>query len=330
MNLEPTHTSEYAHSQSSFSAVFLTTSSSRLLREAKQQAEIESQLREACNEEPLSFDKIQAIVEQHPEAIKATNEDGECPLHIVCRKGGGGVDGAFEVLEYLHHAWPLGLRARTTTNHQIPLHSACFGSNSNVNLEMIQFLVQQWRDSIKAQDARKRLALHLACFRGASLEVIQYLVAVYPHALQEKDIGGSLPVHLACDNGAPLEVVKWLVEQWPESTKVANAYGSLALHRACFSGAPPEVTQYLVQQCPESVKCTTNDGDLPLHLASGSGAPLEVVECLVNEWPSSVEQKDNEGKTPLDMAKQPFTFYKRSPQVVTYLETHLETVVMSC
>jgi serine/threonine protein kinase len=285
---------------------------SKKKREAKKHAEIESQLRDACSEEPPSLAKIKAIAEQYPEAVKANDEDGERPLHIVCWKGG-----SLEVVEYLHHAWPWGLRAKTN-REWIPLHFACFG---NAKLEVIQYLVQSWRDSIKAQDNRERLPLHLACFRGASLEVIQYLVEVFPHALKLKDNGGSLPVHLACDNKAPLEVVKWLVDQWPESLCEVNNYGSIALHRACFSGAPPEVIHYLVQQWPESIKRTTNDGDLPLHLACGSGAPMEIVECLVKEWPSSVEQKDNEGKTPVDMAKQPFTFYKPSPQVVTYLES---------
>lgn len=299
----------------------------------KRAAAIESQLMDACSQEPPSLARIKAIVDQHPDAMKVKNEDGEGPLHIVCHKGG-----SLEVVEYLCRAFPLALRARTTNQEWIPLHSACLGGGGGKNnnakqLEVIQFLVEQWTDSIRAQDARGRLALHLACFRGASLDVIQYLVAVYPGALKVQDSGGSLPVHLACDNKrARLEVVQWLVEQWPESLKVANTYGSLALHRACFSGAPPEVIQYLVEQCPESVKSKTNDGDLPLHLASGSGAPMEVVECLVSEWPSSVEQTNKEGKTPVDMAKQPFTFYKRSPQVVTYLETvaYVEGVEMSC
>jgi ankyrin repeat protein len=301
-------------------------------------AAMESQMMDACNQEPPSLANIKAIVDQqHPTTVEAimkvTNEDGECPLHIVCHK-----DGSLEVVEYLHRAFPLAVRARTTTVQEwIPLHSAC-DLGKNAKLDVIQFLVERWTDSIRAHDARGRLALHLACFRGASLDVIQYLVEAYPGALKVPDSGGSLPLHLACDNKtAPsLEVVQWLVEQWPESLSVANAYGSLALHRACFSGTgaqqSPDVIEYLVEQCPESVKSKTNDGDLPLHLASGSGAPMEVVECLVSEWPSSVEEANKEGKTPVDMAKQPFTFYKRLPHVVTYLETvaYVESVEMSC
>lgn len=286
---------------------------SKKRKEAKKQAEIVSQLWEVCGgDEPPSLIKIKALAEQYPDVIKAKNEDGERPIHLVCSKGG-----SVDVVDYLHHAWPWGLRAKTN-REWIPLHSACFG---NAKLDVIQYLVRHWRDSIKAQDYRQRLPLHLACFRGAALEVMQYLVGMYGEAVKKKDNGGSLPLHLACDNKAPLEVVRWLVEQWPESVKEINTYGSLALHRACFSGAPPDVIAYLVRQWPDSVKSKTNDGDFPLHLASGSGAPMEVVQCLVEQWPAAVEQRDNEGKTPLDMAKQPFTFYKPLPEVVMYLES---------
>lgn len=304
--IHPTPTSTHTHTISGLS-VF----ASRKKREEKKQSGIEEAVRQACSEEPPQLAKIRPLVAQYPASLKSKDDDGERPLHLACWKGA-----SLEVVQFLVNSWPYGVRSKT--NRQwLPLHYACFGKAS---LDVIQFLVKQWPESVQQYDNRNRLPLHLACFSGASLVTIQYLVKQWPDSIQQQDNGGSLALHLACDNKAPLPVVQWLVVQWPQSVKTENNYASLPLHRACFSLAPYDVVHYLVQEYPEACQGKTKDGDLPLHLCAGSGAPLQIVQCVARQYPPGVSTENNEHKTPLDMAKQPFTFYKPTPQVVSWLE----------
>jgi ankyrin repeat protein len=154
-----------------------------------------------------------------------------------------------------------------------------------------------------------RIPLYAACrdFENGTegpLEVVQYLVEQWPQSVKTADFYGDLPLHYACNGKVPLEVIRNLFEQWPESVKTAGNSGNLPLHCACETEAPLEVIQWLVEQWPESIKTANNEGELPLHKAcsNAEGASLAVVQCLVQQWPESVEHRNSEGETPLAIA----------------------------
>jgi ankyrin repeat protein len=174
-------------------------------------------------------------------------------------------------IRQLVNANPSAVRFRFGELKEIPLYAACRAVKNGggpQQLALVQYLVEQWLESVKTVNSH-----------------------------------GDLPLHVACCSKAPLEVIQFLVEQWPQSVKTVNNNGSLPLHLArCFKTTPPAaVVQYLVEQWPESVKTTTNYRYLPLHTACAYSAPLEVVQCLVQQWPESVKHRNYHGETPLDM-----------------------------
>jgi ankyrin repeat protein len=100
-------------------------------------------------------------------------------------------------------AWPDGT---------IPLHDAA-ARRQDANL--VQFLVEQWPESVQMADAQGRLALHHASSSGshAELDTFQFLVLQYPGAVCVKDDKGRIPLHHALQRKKPLDVIEFLVGQ---------------------------------------------------------------------------------------------------------------------
>jgi hypothetical protein len=160
--------------------------------------------------------------------IKAAGSDGDFPLHVACTDRPQSID----TIRSLVTACPEAIKA-ANLDVFLPLHVACA---NNAPLEVIQFLVEQWPESVmisaKKSKSDRDLPLHIACQNTAALEVVQYLVEQWPEAVTAAGCGGWLPLHDACARKAPLEVVQYLVEQWPGSIKAAYSNGRLPLHRA--------------------------------------------------------------------------------------------------
>ena len=79
---------------------------------------------------------------------------------------------------------------------------------------MIQCLLPQWPNSLKAKDANGNLALHLACCYQAPLNVIEYLAKQWPYSKRVLNSYGMTPLDCAkrptTGKGAQADVVKWL------------------------------------------------------------------------------------------------------------------------
>jgi hypothetical protein len=149
------------------------------------------------------------------------------------------------------------------------LHGAC--TDQPQSIDTIRSLVTDCPEAIKAANSDGLLPLYVACANNAPLEVIQFLVEQWPESVmisaKKSKSDRDLPLHIACQNTAALEVVQYLVEQWPEAVTAAGCGGWLPLHDACARKAPLEVVQYLVEQWPGSIKAAYSNGRLPLHRA---------------------------------------------------------------
>ena len=104
------------------------------------------------------------------------------------------------------------------------------------SMDRIRRLVNGDPDAVKSLKNDKTL-LHAACRafdnRGGSLEVIQYLVEQWPESVKAfTSIKRYLPLHYVCKYQAPLAVIQYLVEQWPESVKHGNTDGETPLNIA--------------------------------------------------------------------------------------------------
>jgi ankyrin repeat protein len=259
-----------------------------------------SELYEECESHSPSMDRIRQLVNDNPDAVKLRTDYAtgrEIPLHAACRAFEDG-GGSLEVVQYLIQQWPESVKTVDKAGY-LPLHYACRNKSP---LEILQYLVEQWPESVRAVNNKGYLTLHFACANKA-LAAVQYLVEQWPVSVKAVDKSGYLPLHSACANMAPLELVQYLVEQRPESVKTATYNsGAIPLHYACSREATLEVVQYLIEQWPVSVKAVDKGGYLPLHDACRNKAPLAVVQYLVGQWPESVTHRNSLGETPLNCA----------------------------
>ncbi len=113
----------------------------------------------------------------------------------------------------------------------------------------------------------------MECIGNASLEFVQYLVEQYPDSVKVKDDEGLLPLHHACFTKTSLEVIRYLVEQCPDSIKGKICTGIIPLH--CALEASLEVVQFLVRTYPESIKEPDNYEETPLALFARSKNKLK-------------------------------------------------------
>jgi hypothetical protein len=85
----------------------------------------------------------------------------------------------------------------------------------DVSLEVIQYWVKQWPESIRTTNNGGILPLHIACENTTSLEVIQCLVGLWPESVEHsRDNDGDTPSDVANQQDDYDLVINWLDLQW--------------------------------------------------------------------------------------------------------------------
>jgi len=265
-------------------------------------------LHAACRKNaPISV--IQTLLTAWPDAVwmwsssfeHQRSDEGTLPLHEACRSAK-----SLATIQLLLKASPNMIRQGRYSRKEgilYPLHIAL--RNFAVSVDVIQYLVEQWPESLQVRldndDETGKLAMHYACEKGLSCSVIRFLVEQWPAAVREKS-ELSLPLHYACRQArSSSDTIAYLIDAWPDSIKVLDGHSRLPLHDACIHHAEnPDVIKLLVDKWPDAAHVANpSDGCLPLHLACREKASLEVLQLLVQTWPSAVREKDNEGLLPL-------------------------------
>lgn len=204
--------------------------------EEKQRA-IDEELLQTCSHAPISFQKVQSLVQQYPSAAKATNSKGDLPLHLACFNGA-----SLQVVEYLVVCYPSSLKIKDQQG-SLPLHWACFGT---APLLVIQNLLLQYPESISVKTQNGQVPLHYACHGAARLDVVKVLVNKWPDGAKVQNVHGLLPLHILVSSKlADLQVVQYLVQQYPQSLSMKDGAGQLPIDRARTCGAQVFVVEYL-------------------------------------------------------------------------------------
>jgi ankyrin repeat protein len=84
-------------------------------------------------------------------------------------------------------------------------------------VEIVEFLVEQNPEWLRARDQDGSLPLHVACRRGASFSIVQSLVKHYQASVKIVTFEGDLPLFLACDIPEPsLDTIFILMKLYPD------------------------------------------------------------------------------------------------------------------
>lgn len=109
---------------------------------------------------------------------------------------------------------------------------------NGVPVEAISALINAFPDSLKAKDHSGRLALHTACWKGASYSVIECLIDNYAGGLNVEDHHGSLPLHISCQFGSSSDIVNLLRVKSPETVSKEDNLGRTALDIVNYHSNP--------------------------------------------------------------------------------------------
>jgi len=180
---------------------------------------------------------------------------------------------------------------------------------AEVLLEIIQFLVQQWPESLqKDSDGWEGDALKIAVCNCRSDHIIHYLIQQCPNSVKKYTENGDMVLHCACANFRSLPYIPFLAEQWPEAVKIkTRSYSGglplqLALHHTKTS---VETIAFLIDMWPESVKekdLDNNETCLLKALKYPNHENVEVIFRLIEQWPDAVSIPDKIGNLPLHYA----------------------------
>lgn len=198
----------------------------------------QDELQQACTRvSGIQFQTIQQILQQYPDAVKATNDKGDLPVHLACFN-----EASLQVVELLVSYYPESLRIQDSQG-SLAIHWACFGTSP---LIVIQVLLLHYPESIAAKTHKGQIPLHYACHDAGRLDVVKVLCEKFPKGIREKNKHGMLPLHIACASPrADIQVVEYLVEQDTSTVFAECNTGLLPVDRAQACGASPLVIHYL-------------------------------------------------------------------------------------
>ena len=184
-------------------------------------------LHDACDEEEVAesmLETIRHLVELFPHALQHQNVDDMLPLHVACQNESL----SLETIQFLVNEYPEALEEKGALFLDcLPLHFVCENRSCSLDIvqylvEQCPKALEEgdWNGDLPLHSACRNV------FR--SLNVIRYLVERNPKTLRHKNAHGYLPLHLACRNAyCSLEVIRCLLEQYPNALKQKNNYEML-------------------------------------------------------------------------------------------------------
>lgn len=264
----------------------------------------------ACWSNP-PLDVIRALLDAHPQGLKAKDVHGDTPLHIAVSNPMTRVD----LVQTLVDACPDAL---SIANREglMPLHAACRYSPKQD--DTIALLVEAYAEAAKHRIKMGSLPpsstrkdplmdnpgnLHDPMV-GSPSRVSHLDLRFEALGVQTRD--GSYPLHMAIENGGTsLHVVDMLLNAAPTVAHLVNKFGETPLHVAlrCCS-LTDEALELLIQAEPSVLELPERrQGNLPLHLAvlQHESYSLSVVVQLMTRYEHAVHVANNEGKLPHDL-----------------------------
>ena len=131
-------------------------------------------IHEACANENIPFNVVEALVQAYPDCIVVTETAyHRLPLHIVCRKTANA-----QVVKFLLDK-NVNAALEPDALGRLPLHYAL---SNGANDDVVDLLLQYSPSAARGVDRKGWTPLHVACSMGASTRVISKLLELYPEA----------------------------------------------------------------------------------------------------------------------------------------------------
>ncbi len=183
----------------------------------------------ACRNEGVTEGIIRCLLEYFPDAAKATDNDGQTPLHFVCRNP----NVTLNIVQLLIDAAPDKICSVDNIG-RTPLHYLCRYKEVDemTAIEIMRLLIEKCPEAVRHyKDNNGSLPIHLASFAARSPEFYRVLIEAYPGSERITNVNGAMPLHFACMNGAAA-TIEYLYKLYPDAINHATRsdYGEYPIH----------------------------------------------------------------------------------------------------
>ena len=196
-----------------------------------------------CGQESECYDEstveasiqiINAIHDAYPDSIHTTCEEGNLPIHHLCKSKKMNEKAAMKILKLLLEKSPETIRHEGDGGN-LPLHFAAQVRSHSI----CRALIKAYPGSQRICNAYDSLPLHLAC-KYNNVATVEYLYGLYPDAINHSTSSGHYPIHCAVmrlkemtdDGNATATIVQFLLDCDP-SVKLQKYQGKSLLLWAC-------------------------------------------------------------------------------------------------
>jgi len=162
------------------------------------------------------WSKIPERITSFPSELKIFH-DGNLPIHTACRNTNIPV----HIIRCLIEDYPESLKIRTLSFGQLPLHCAVCARHTNENKNIIQVLLENYREGASVESHYGHLPLYdylLTCYEPL-FDVVQMLVEAYPDAVHINDnicAKKFYPLHCASIR-SNCKIVQYLINIYPDA-----------------------------------------------------------------------------------------------------------------
>ncbi len=163
---------------------------------------------------------VQALLDEHPEAVREKDPRGNFPLHLAAKNQASG-----DVVHRLLYAYPDAAWTTSGWQKSYPLHLA---AEHRAPVEAVELLIRVFPDAAHIPRHARECPLHLAASNTADLAVVQALDAAAPDIVFQENEAGNLPLHLAVERRAGERTVDFLLSRNPDAWKRYNKFSTRA------------------------------------------------------------------------------------------------------
>eukprot|EP00986_Skeletonema_menzelii_P005191 scaffold1837_cov124-Skeletonema_menzelii.AAC.9 len=269
-------------------------------------------------DETTAIQILKLLIEEYPQAVMHTNNDGRLPIHIA--SGWRSPDFCRVLIEAYRGSERIsGIRGT------LPLHWACALNT----IPTVEYLYRQYPDAIN-HATPQGYPIH-AALAGTTLRdnpataavIVQFLLDCDPNQKLKQFQGMSL-LHFACQMmecnesniEAGIQIIKIIFDAHPEAIEDNRIASDMNRFHPQVQAFINRELVYARQAKDHRLMTTPDDnGQLPLHTALQNNVRLGSIKLLVKGNPSALRTSDNNFAMPLHIACE----HHDSASIIHYL-----------
>lgn len=189
------------------------------------------------------FELVREIIELDPTLLHEKSQYGEYPIHNFIFLDWGNNSYLQWILEqdldqlYLKNASDL-----------LPIH---YFLSKKENLQMLEWMLREDPQLIRAKGEIERTTLHLACSYGCH-STIRFIIAFDDSLIFERDKEGLLPIHYLYYHEEMTDLLLWFFEKYPQLICEKGYDNSYPVHNAARDGND-KLLEYLLERTPDEL-----------------------------------------------------------------------------